>query len=50
MAHLVKNLTFICEDVGLIPGPAWLVKNPGLLQLRPRSQMWLGSGVAVAVV
>ena len=39
-----------CEPVGLIPGLAQWVKDPVLSQLQRRSQMWPGSGVAVAVV
>ena len=35
--------------MGLIPGLAQGVKNPALLQLQCRSEMWLRSGVAVAV-
>ena len=32
MAHQVKNLTRIHEDVGLIPGLPQQVKDPALLQ------------------
>ena len=42
---VVMNPTSIHEDTGLIPGPAHWVK-----ELWCRSQMPLGSGVAVAVV
>ena len=38
------------EDAGLIPGPTPLVKDPALSQLLQRSQIWLRSGVAAAVV
>ena len=47
MAQRVKNLTSIHEDASLIPGLAKWVKNLVLLH---RSQTWLQSGVAVAVV
>ena len=40
MASRVKNPTSIYEDEGSIPGLAQWVK----------SQTWLGSGIAVAVV
>ena len=45
MAHRVKNLTSNHEDAGLIPG-----LTPWLKDLACRLKMWLGSGVAVAVV
>ena len=51
VAQLVKNPTSIHEDVGLVPGPSQWV--PGIWRCRElwcRSQTWLGSGVAVAVV
>ena len=40
----------MCEDAGLISGLAQWVKNLVLSQAAFRFQMWLGSGVAVAVV
>ena len=47
MAQVVKNPTRIHEDLGLIPGLAYLVKDLVLPQLR--LQMQLRSGVAVVV-
>ena len=49
MVQQVTNPTSIHEDVGLIPGLASQVKDLRWLQLQCRSQMWLGSGVAMAV-
>ena len=36
-------MSWECWDVGSIPGLAWWVKDPALLQLRLWLQLWLGS-------
>ena len=46
MAQQVKNSTSIHEDEGSIPGLTEWIKDP---VLRHRSQVWLRSGVAMAV-
>ena len=48
VAQWVKNLTSVHKDAGLMPGLAqWILY---LTELWCRSQMRLGSGIAVAMV
>ena len=49
VAQWVKNLRSTCEVAGSIPGLVLCVKELVLLQAAHRLQMWLRSGVAVAV-
>ena len=50
VAQQVKNWTGIREDVGSIPGLTQWVRLQCFCKLQCRSQMWLRSGVTVAVV
>ena len=50
MAHRIKNYHIVQEDAGSIPVLTQWVKNPALTHLQQRSQMQLGSDIAVAVV
>ena len=51
VAQQVKNLTGLPESVGSVPGlPQWVKDIQHCCELWCRSRMWLGSGIAVAVV
>ena len=52
VAQQVKNPTSIYKDEGLIPGPTQQAEDliHHCCELWYRSQMWLGPGIAVAVV
>ena len=47
---VVTSLNSIHDDESLIPGLAQWIKGSALLELWCTSQIWLGSGIAVAVV
>ena len=49
MSQCVKNLKYCLEDAGSKHGPTQWVKNWRCCKLQHRSQMWLGSGMAVVV-
>ena len=49
MAQQVTNLTSFCEDARSIPGLFSGLKILHCHELWHRLQMWLGSGIAVAV-
>ena len=46
---VARNLTHIHEDMGLIPSLTQWIKDLAFHELWCRSQMLLGSGIAVAV-
>ena len=50
VAQRVKNLTGIQEDEGLILASLSGLRIQDCCKLQHRSQMWLGSGAAMAVV
>ena len=50
VAQWLTNPASIDEDEDLIPGLDWWVKDPALCELCCRSQTWLRSHDAVAVV
>ena len=42
VAHGLRNWYYLCGGIDSIPCPAQWVKEPALLQLLHRSQLWLG--------
>jgi len=42
VAQWVDDSACLCGGVGLIPGPVQWVKDPAMLQLQHRSQLWFG--------
>ena len=49
MAEWIKNLTSLHDEADMIPGLAQCVKDLALPEAAASSQMWLGSGVGMAV-